>query len=379
MRRSIVIVGCLGALLLAGCASPEGAAGQNRSAAARDRVLEEYRDALSALRRGDHAAAKQQLDDALLTVGGAMGPDKEARKSRGLFHRESRKTFIGEPYERAMAWFYRGALYWIDGEPDNARACFRSAQIADSDTEKREYAGDWVLFDYLDGLITTKLSGDGSDAYRRALASCRGAKPPAYDARANVMFLVEFGHGPRKYATGEYGEQLRFHEGSSSTHDVRITVGTQALRLDRYDSVSFQATTRGGRVMDHILGNKAVFKAATDTVGDAAIVSGAILASQQKRRSSADEVGAGLLVFGLASKLVSAATTPSADTRMWDTLPEALTFGSMRVPPGTHTATVEFFGTGGGPTPLLTQTYKLNIPEGSRDLVVFASDKSQQH
>lgn len=370
------MVGLSAVLLLCGCTSTSSGSGPGRPAVARDKVLQEYKEGLSALRRGDVATAKQQLDDALLTVGGISGPDRDAKKSRGLFHRESRKTFIGEPYERAMAWFYRGVLYWMDGEPDNARACFRSAQLADSDTEKKEYAGDWVLMDYLDGLVTAKLSGDGSDAYRRALASCRNTRPPPYDTKANVLFFVEFGQGPTKYATGEYDEQLRFREGRSPIRSVRVTVENQVLQLERCDSVSFQATTRGGRVMDHILGNKAVFKATTDVVGNAAIVSGAILATQQGRRSAADEVGAGLLVFGLASKIVSAATTPSADTRAWDTLPEWLTFGALRVPPGAHTATVEFLGEGGGPMPGLTRTYKLNIPEGSRDLVIFVSDKS---
>ena len=49
------------------------------------------------------------------------------------------------------------------------------------------------------------------------------------------------------------------------------------------DDVNFQATTRGGRVMDHVLANKAVFKSATDTAGDAAIISGAILAGAGTR------------------------------------------------------------------------------------------------
>ncbi len=101
---------------------------------ARDRVLWQYRTAAAAMRQGKFAEARPLLDDALLTLQGIYGPDAEARKSRGLFQRESRKTFIGEPYERSMAYFYRGVLYWRDGELDNARACFRSAQFEDSDT-----------------------------------------------------------------------------------------------------------------------------------------------------------------------------------------------------------------------------------------------------
>ena len=377
MREPAIKVWSFLLIWLTGCASGGTSGTTAPGQAGRDRVLIEYRTALSSMRQGQYATAKQQLDDALLTLGAVMGPNTQARKSRSMFREESKKVFIGEPYERVMAYFYRGVLYWMDGEPDNARACFRSAQLQDSSAEKKEFASDWVLLDYLDGLVTTKLAGDGSDAWRRALSVCRGPKPPAYDPGVNVLFFVEYGQGPTKYAAGEYGEQLRFRAGSSTIGAVRIAAGGKVLRLDGYDSLTFQATTRGGRVMDHVLGNKAVFKSATDAVGNVAIVGGAILATQQNQRSSVDEVGAGLLIFGLASKLFSAATTPAADTRSWENLPEWLTFGALRLPPGSHLATVEFLSPAGGPIPSLTRTYQLTIPENSRDLVVFVSDKSQ--
>ena len=69
----------------------------------RDRVLWQYRTASAAMRRGQFDVAKPLLDDALLTLGGVYGKDAEARKARGLFNKEARKTFIGEPYERSMA------------------------------------------------------------------------------------------------------------------------------------------------------------------------------------------------------------------------------------------------------------------------------------
>src|SRR6185369_1144741 len=125
----------------------------------RDKVLWQYRTASAAMRQGKFDVAKPLLDDALLTLGGIFGKDAEARKSRGYFSKEARKNFIGEPYERAMAYFYRGVIYWRDGEPDNARACFRSVEFEDSDAEKKAYSGDWVLPDYLDGLVSAKLGG----------------------------------------------------------------------------------------------------------------------------------------------------------------------------------------------------------------------------
>jgi len=282
----------------------------------RDRVLWQYRTAAAALRQGRFDLAKSLLDDAILTLQGIYGKDPEARKARGYFHPESRKTFIGEPYERSMAYIYRGILYWRDGQLDNARACFRSAEFEDSDAVDKTYAGDWVLPDYLDGLATTKLGGDGSDALKRARTNARNVTLPDYNPRANVLVFVEFGPGPIKYATGEYREQLRFQTRKTALIGARIKTGQLNLFVAPTDDLNFQATTRGGRVMDHILGNKAVFKATTDTAGDAAILGGAVLAAAgQGRNSAADEVGLGLMLAGLASKLVSAGARPEADTR----------------------------------------------------------------
>src|SRR4029434_2175440 len=101
---------------------------------AKDKVLWQYRTASAAMRQGKFDEGRHLLDEALVTMQGAFGPNSEARKARGYFHGESKKTFIGEPYERSMAYIYRGILYWVDGGGDNSRACFRSAEFEDSDT-----------------------------------------------------------------------------------------------------------------------------------------------------------------------------------------------------------------------------------------------------
>jgi hypothetical protein len=342
----------------------------------RDKVLWQYRTAAAAMRRGQFEVAKPLLDDALLTLGGVYGKDSEARKSRGLFQKEARKTFIGEPYERSMAYFYRGIIYWRDGELDNARACFRSAQFEDGDAETDEYKGDWVLFDYLDGLATTKLSGDGSDAFKRAQANAKNINLPEYQPQANVLFIVEYGPGPRKYGAGQYNEQLRFRTSKSPVLSAQLKTGPVNLQIAPCDDVNFQATTRGGRVMDYVLANKAVFKGTTDAIGDAAILSGAILASGPRHRSSsANEVGLGLIFVGLLSKGFSAATTPEADTRAWDNLPQFISFATVQLAPGEHVVTVEFNNAGGVAQPNLTKTITVNVPP-DREKVVFVSDTS---
>ncbi|MBI4658451.1 MAG: hypothetical protein HY735_06330 [Verrucomicrobia bacterium] len=381
----LCLLGVTVALLAAiGCASPtknpswvltgdpmlDGRAAISQGPA-KDKVLWQYRTGLEALRRGQFDEAKALFDDALLTIGASSAQDKEAKKSRSLFSREERKSFRGEPYERVMANYYRGILYWMDGEPDNARACFRNAQFQDSDNENKEYASDYVLLDYLDGFATVKLSGDGSDAFKRVESLKSSVKPPPYDAHANTILFLEFGQGPTKFASGEHGEQLRFREGHSAVRSCRIKIGEQTIQAVPYDDLNFQATTRGGRVMDHVLGNKAVFKSTTDTVGDVALIGGMVAATD--RRSQ--DVGLGLIAAGLLSKIVSAATTPAADTRSWDNLPQYLSFVAIQLPPGPHVATVEFLDANQQPVPSLTKTITINVSP-TRDTVVFASDRS---
>ncbi len=361
----------------------------------RDRVLWEYRIAAAALRAGNFAEAKAKLDDAILRIGGVIsGPDEAARRSRGLFTAERKKTFIGEPYERVMAFYYRGLLYWRDGQPDNARACFRSAEFIDSDAEADTYKSDYVLLDYLDGFASTKLSADGNDAYTRAEKNAKH-KLPAYDSQANVLCFLEFGHGPQKIAAGQYGEQLRFRLSQARVCSAALSLGDQNLHFTPWDNLNFQAVTRGGRVMDYVLGNKAVFKRSTEVVGDLALAGSAIAsqnAYKEKQRVVTDERGRQHVVtdverdqgsentalalgaIGLISKIASAATQAQADTRTWDNLPQYLSFAALRLPPGEHPAILQFFDADGHAIEDLTRRVAITVADPSRDTVVILSE-----
>ena len=337
----------------------------------RDRGLWQYRLAAAAMRHGQFAEARATLDEALARLGGIWNTDKESRQARGY----SKKTFLGEPYERVMAYYYRGILYWRDGEPDNARACFRSAAFEDGDAEDHTYASDYVLLDYLDGLATAKLGSDGTDPFKRARAEAKLALPPEANPKDNVLFFIEFGAGPTKFSTGRYQEELRFRMGMSPAREAMVRVGPQAAHVGPYDDLNFQASTRGGRVIDHILGNKAVFKSATDTAGNVALVGGLATAAVSGDRTT-QEVGLAIAAAGLIAKIVSAATTPAADVRCWDNLPLYLSFASLQLPPGQHTATVEFLDTNRMAIPSLTKTITFTVGADGKDKVIYVSDQS---
>ena len=388
MNKSYLALGAAGLFLLSGCATTDvktinltgdvmiDAPRAIAEGPPRDKSLWEYRLASACMRNGNFQQAKQSLDDALLTLGGIYGKDPNAKKARSYFSEENQKTFIGEPYERVMAYYYRGILYWMDGEPDNARACFRTGELEDSSSDLKEYNGDYVTLDYLDGLASTKLAQDGSDAYNRAVAECKEfPKPPPYDPQANVLVFVEFGPGPRKYATGRYHEELRFTVPQSFVHSAVVRVEDKVVNIDPLDDLGFQATTRGGRVLDHVLANMAVFKGTTDAVGNAAIIGGAIAATSQNQTS--EEVGLGLIAAGIISKVVSASTTPQADVRMWDNLPRYLSFTGLELPPGPHTLAVDFRDANGQLIPELTKTVTFDVSADKRDKVLFVSDKSK--
>ena len=347
-------------------------------------MLYDYRLAASALRTGDFTEAKAKLDDAIARIGGIITNDAEAAKARTLFNAESTKPFIGEPYERVMAYYYRGILYWRDGEPDNARACFRSGQVIDSDPEQKNYDADYVLLDYLSGLASTKLQADGTDAFARAQAHAgeKIALPP-YNPAANVLVFAEFGYGPRKYAAGQYGEQLRFHAEDSPSHSARLVLdgGRKVVPLPAYDDLGFQATTRGGRVMDHILGNKAYFKAGANVAGDIALAGSAIASDQARRRErrgkdgdDAEAAAIGLGILGIISKIASSATRTEADIRQWNNLPQRLSFAAIKLPPGEHSGRIEFIGRDGNVLTQRSQQVSISVGSDDRDTVVFLSE-----
>ena len=79
------------------------------------------------------------------------------------------------------------------------------------------------------------------------------------------------------------------------------------------------------------------------------------------------------MVAGLISKIVSSATTPEADTRMWDNLPNLLGFAALRAPPGHHSMVVEFRNAGGQAT--LRRELAFDAVDG-RDTVIFVSDRN---
>ena len=150
----------------------------------------------------------------------------------------------------------------------------------------------------------------------------------------NVVIIVENGRGPTKARLGEHGEQLSIVVGhESGPPDLRVDGGRVAgLPLD---SLSYQATTRGGRRVDAWLRGKAMYR-------DTGLVTGYVLLYLSQELAYAGEGDAARLVaiVGAGIFATAALTMPVADTRAWEQVPEAWYLLAGRWEPGEHLVTV---------------------------------------
>ena len=242
-------------------------------------VLNFNRLGLAAMEQQQFATARKAFDQAIVRVEAIYADDANAAKARSVFNAEQVKDFKGEPYERAMMYYYRGLLYLQEGDYQNARAAFLAADRHDtlSSAEDKAFAGDFGMMKYLAGWAS-RCDGDTvraahlideaqkSDTSVRALPAVPG----------KTLVLVDVGSAPVKWGDGQYQHILKIKPGSTDTATPRLgrADGSERSDLVVIADVDFQATTRGGREIDGVMAGKAQFKDTAGAVGDTAMVVG---------------------------------------------------------------------------------------------------------
>jgi hypothetical protein len=325
--------------------------------------------------------AASSLDTALNIIEKNISSNENAELARSNFTKENIKEFKGEPYERAMVYFYRGLSYLWEEDWDNARASFKGGLIQDSVAGEENYTQDFALFPFMSALAS-RCEGK-SDLAEELFLEAKSKNRESIDPKgsANEFLIVETGSGPIKYGTGQYSEQMRFARYNNTNGpnwqigvpgnvgdscDFRRECGpalncsgnicqakpgsppppvvTATNKLNTFEFVNpnqydllhkedifFQATTRGGRVVDSILAGKANFKDsskqfATNSINAAQeVMSRSNNYNYQRNYSAANSSAAAglvLLLLAAASASASANTMPAADIRYWDSLPD---------------------------------------------------------
>lgn len=295
-------------------------------------VLNFKRLGLVAMERQQFPLARRAFDEAIARVEEIYANDANAIKARSLFNAESVKDFKGEPYERAMLYYYRGLLYVQEGDYQNARASFLAADrhITLSSAEAIQFTSDFGLMKYLAGWA----SNCDNDPVR-AVQLIEEARTMDIKYTVNLpqkpttsLVLVDSGPAPQKWGDGEYKHILKFKpgEGLDVAPKLKSGGGKTIESFVVAGDLNYQSTTRGGREVDGIMAGKAQFKDSAGKVGSTAMTIGSQVALAGGMSGNRDMANAGLagMFVGLIAKGVESATNPAADIRFWDALPARL-------------------------------------------------------
>lgn len=286
-------------------------------------VLNFQKLGLAAMQLGQWRDAEWAFDEALSRIEAIYGRSAVAEAARSKWVGEGIKDFKGEPHERAMAYYYRGLLFLRAGDYENARSSFVAGEFQDTLSEAEQFQGDFALLNFLSGWSSQCLGDTGAADEAFAIAQQINPAIQRPTAGENTLVLADIGRGPVKMKRGQENKLLTFADSVDSGRDLQATAHRTAgkgapLALAEYSNVYFQATTRGGRAFDAILGGKAALKSG---LGNTAGV-GYLLA--QSGVLPLVVAGATVMaVTGLTAKNVK----PDADIRMWDTLPHRVSVG----------------------------------------------------
>lgn len=306
---------------------------------------------LAAIEAGDLNVAKAAFDESILRFETIYSGDKSAEKAKSLWNKEEVKDFKGEPYERSMAYYYRGILYLKDGDYQNARAAFLSAERHDTFSEVEKFQGDFGLMNFL---AAWSSYCDGDDSRGRELFSRAVDQDKTHFGFIKYdlpyIVLTETGGAPQKVGAGKFNEVLQIVPSKDVDKFKKIHFNNSNPILvsnspSLVGDVTFQATTRGGRPVQGILNGKANFKDNLNTAGDTAVAVGTTVMTTSAYSGNNDAATAGALiaVIGFFSKAVSSAVTPKADIRAWSTLPSNVYLSQMKALPKNPSMGIDYF------------------------------------
>ncbi len=209
----------------------------------------------------------------------------------------------------------------------------------------------------------------------------------AVDTRNNVLFVVELGRGPVKYPIGKYGQIAIFTSKPFRANNVIIVVDKKdnfdEHNTMRYNDTLYQASTRGGRVMDGILKGKAEFKQTTAEISYSLSQMSQQMSNQANQlqqqsamygtggaaAAGAAYAAAGIALLSLAFAIGSAMANPAADVRHWSLLPAEVRVIPMKLSPSPHHIQLQVLDAGNKLIPELSKEFDVNIQEGDNVII----------
>ena len=330
----------------------------------RNSVLNLMQLGLYAFQKKYYKESGSIFDKVLLNIESTYKEDSASEKAKSLWYGEDSKRFIGEPYERSMAYYYRGLLYLKEKDYENARASFKGGILQDGRSEETQFQADFRTLLLLEAL-SSKLNGDNelyTDSVEELSNLSYNDNLAEEIDEANLFLFIESGNSPKKYTSGEYDSELNFsQDGYLITPKVSIKKIKNQKKITLLDDLYFQATTRGGREIEKIIDGKIAFK---DDVNDTAVkseklasssfkTSGAILSNYESTgNANADAAvalvsltiaGIGLVAKGVSavSETVASSVVTTADSRYWKNLPGGIYLYMDKLKPGKYAIEIQ--------------------------------------
>jgi tetratricopeptide (TPR) repeat protein len=298
---------------------------------------------------------EEEAEDAFLRayeVINSMGVNQGGRGIGAVVVSENIKVWKGEPFERAMANFYLGTLYYMRHDYGNARAAYENAlfklrdygENGGSDKNKndeyREQESNFAVGYIMLGRCWLRLGRqDLAEANFQRAAHLRPELADLANSsrheNSNLLLIVDYGRGPRKITTADnslvgFAPTAR-EEGPLPQPVVVIdgrpvpmgTVGRAPVDLLEL------AQDRRWQSIDTI-------RAVKSALGVGLMAAGAY---EGMRRDG--NTGAALALIGTGLLLKASS---GADLRQWEMLPRTVFLLPLKVPPGKHTISVVFRG-----------------------------------
>ena len=315
-------------------------------------VLDQMESGTLAFHSGNVPKAEADFDFALNAIEAVWANTESAQRARSLWHNEGEKDFKGEPYERLMAYYYRGLLYLTKDDFENASASFKGGLIQDGFAEEEQYRSNFALLMLLDGW-THQCRGsykDAMDHYAEAKALRPDYTFPAQ--QDTVLVILETGKSPRKVSDGVGHGELKFFRGRNFTETrAQLVAGSATYNLYPIEDIFLKASTRGGRPIDAIIQGKVMFRQNTEAVGTVLsdVARTAILAAPIYPSGTAGAmtaVGGGLAVASAISLALAANAGTQVDIRYWGSLPDAIHVMTMAKLPSDSLAAAYFDASG---------------------------------
>lgn len=364
-------------------ASKNSDANGSVSGSMRNFVLDRMEKASELIKAGDWDAAKLPLDEAISSIEQVYGFDEAAKLARSKWHEEGIKVFKGEPYERAMAYYYRALIYMKEGDFSNARALLQSGKLQDAFAEEDQHQFDFAVLSLLDYWcllhLNSKDTAEVESSTKALLAEYQALRPerPIPEESDNVLFVVETGTAPRKVLDGISQEKLVYRRGKHFKEEwVSVNVeGVLNSELVPVESVYRQAATRGGRYVDSINQGKANYKEATTDFGAgfSDVGSGAIVLSMGD--STIGGIGAGMSVVGSTVQLIALNAKPKADDRQWSGLPDKIHCLTAFLPEGDYTAKFTFYDSNKLPIKELEKEIDFKVQQNLQPKIIWISTR----